>query len=133
MEYEIVIGLEVHVQLRTESKMFCSCSAQYQGSAPNTHVCPICLGMPGVLPTINKRAVEHTIATGLALDCSIAETTRFDRKNYPYPDLVKGYQISSTRTPLLMTVTWMWSWMARPDVSELSVSTWKRMWPSCSM
>ncbi len=100
MEYETVIGLEVHVQLLTESKMFCACSARYQGAPPNTHVCPVCLGMPGVLPVINRRAVEHTIATGLALDCNIAETTRFDRKNYPYPDLMKGYQISQYQEPI---------------------------------
>ena len=100
MEYETVIGLEVHVQLLTESKMFCPCSARYHGSPPNSHVCPICLGMPGVLPVINKRAVEHTITTGLALDCHIAETTRFDRKNYPYPDLMKGYQISQYQNPI---------------------------------
>ena len=99
MDYETVIGLEVHVQLLTESKMFCSCSSRYQGDPPNSHVCPICLGMPGVLPTINKRAVEHTITTGLALDCHIADITRFDRKNYPYPDLMKGYRYPSTRTP----------------------------------
>ena len=100
MEYETVIGLEVHVQLLTESKMFCPCSARYHGSPPNSHVCPICLGMPGVLPVINKRAVEHTITTGLALDCHIAETTWFDRKNYPYPDLMKGYQISQYQNPI---------------------------------
>ena len=100
MEYETVIGLEVHVQLLTESKMFCSCSARYQGAPPNTHVCPVCLGMPGVLPVINRQAVEHTIVTGLALDCRIAETTRFDRKNYPYPDLMKGYQISQYQDPI---------------------------------
>ena len=100
MEYEVIIGLEVHVQLLTESKMFCPCSARYQGAAPNTCVCPVCLGMPGVLPVINRRAVEHTIATGLALDCAIAETTRFDRKNYSYPDLMKGYQISQYQEPI---------------------------------
>ena len=99
-KYEPVIGLEVHAQLLTRSKMFCSCRADYQGAAPNTAVCPVCLGMPGVLPVINKRAVEFVITTGLALNCTIAEHTKFDRKNYPYPDLMKGYQISQYDQPI---------------------------------
>lgn len=100
MEYEAVIGLEVHAQLLTESKMFCTCSADYAGAAPNTHVCPICLGMPGVLPKINRTAVEYTVMTALALNCDIPEFGKFDRKNYPYPDLMKGYQISQYDMPL---------------------------------
>jgi len=98
-EYEAVIGLEVHSQLLTASKMFCGCSAEYAGAAPNSHVCPVCLGMPGTLPVINKRAVELMIMTGLALNCEIPEASKFDRKNYPYPDLVKGYQISQYDLP----------------------------------
>lgn len=100
MDFEPVIGLEVHAQLLTSSKMFCGCSADYAGAAPNTHVCPICLGMPGSLPVINKTAVEYTLLTALALHCEIPAYAKFDRKNYPYPDLMKGYQISQYDFPL---------------------------------
>jgi aspartyl-tRNA(Asn)/glutamyl-tRNA(Gln) amidotransferase subunit B len=99
MNFETVIGLEVHAQLLTKSKMFCRCSADYASAPPNTHVCPVCLGMPGVLPAINQQAVEYTIMTALALNCTIADYSRFDRKNYPYPDLMKGYQISQYNAP----------------------------------
>ena len=99
-DFEVVIGLEVHAQLLTKSKMFCSCSTDYAYAAPNTHVCPICMGMPGVLPVINQEAVNYTIMTALALNCTIPEYAKFDRKNYPYPDLMKGYQISQYDIPL---------------------------------
>jgi aspartyl-tRNA(Asn)/glutamyl-tRNA(Gln) amidotransferase subunit B len=100
MNFQTVIGLEVHAQLLTKSKMFCRCSAEYASAPPNTHVCPVCLGMPGVLPVINQQAVEYTVMTALALNCSISGYTKFDRKNYPYPDLMKGYQISQYDAPL---------------------------------
>ena len=98
-KYEIIIGVEVHAQLTTHSKMFCRCSTDYASAPANTHVCPVCLGMPGVLPVINRQAVEYTIMTALALNCTIPERSKFDRKNYPYPDLMKGYQISQYDMP----------------------------------
>src|SRR5579859_2431643 len=98
-DYEIVIGLEVHSQLLTASKMFCRCPADYANAAPNTHCCPICMGFPGVLPVINEQAVDYTIMTALALNCEIPEFSKFDRKNYFYPDLPKGYQISQYDMP----------------------------------
>jgi len=100
MNYETIIGLEVHAQLLTRSKMFCRCSTDYASAPPNTHVCPVCLGMPGVLPVINRQAVEFTMMTALALNCPVSEYTKFDRKNYPYPDLMKGYQISQYDAPI---------------------------------
>ncbi len=99
-EFETVIGLEVHCQLKTQSKMFCRCPADYASAEPNTYVCPLCLGMPGTLPVINRTAVEWTIRTALALNMTIPELSKFDRKNYPYPDLMKGYQISQYDMPL---------------------------------
>ncbi len=98
--YEAVIGIEVHCQLRTASKMFCGCSTAYDGAPPNSHVCPVCLGLPGALPVINKRAVELVLATGLAIEAEVPAATRWDRKNYFYPDLPKGYQISQYDLPL---------------------------------
>jgi len=99
MAYEVVIGLEVHAQLLTASKMFCGCGTAF-GAAPNTQTCPVCLGMPGVLPVINRKAVEFAVRTGLALHCTIAPMNRFARKNYFYPDLPKGYQISQYELPI---------------------------------
>jgi aspartyl-tRNA(Asn)/glutamyl-tRNA(Gln) amidotransferase subunit B len=99
-EYEAVIGMEVHAQLRTRSKMFCGCDAEVFGAEPNTHVCPVCLGLPGALPVVNRRAVEQAIMVGLALGCQIAERAVFSRKNYFYPDLPKSYQISMYDFPL---------------------------------
>ena len=97
--YEVVVGLEVHAQVLTQSKMFCGCSTDYLTTPPNANTCPICLGLPGSLPVINRRAVEATVRTALALNCEIPEFSKFDRKNYFYPDLPKGYQISQYDLP----------------------------------
>ena len=99
MSYETVIGLEVHAQILTESKIFCGCSTRF-GEAPNRNTCPVCMGFPGVLPVLNRKVVEHTIRTGLATHCVIARHSRWARKNYFYPDLPKGYQISQYELPL---------------------------------
>ena len=99
-EWEVVIGMEVHVQPTTRTKMFCGCAVAPLNSPPNTHVCEICLGMPGVLPVINKAAVEACLKTAVALNCEVPRHTKFDRKNYMYPDLPKGYQISQYDLPM---------------------------------
>jgi aspartyl-tRNA(Asn)/glutamyl-tRNA(Gln) amidotransferase subunit B len=99
LEFEPVIGLEVHAQMKTQSKIFCGCPTEFGGN-PNDHVCPVCMGMPGVLPVLNKRVVEFAIRIGIALNCTIAEHTKFDRKNYFYPDLPKDFQISQYDQPI---------------------------------
>jgi aspartyl-tRNA(Asn)/glutamyl-tRNA(Gln) amidotransferase subunit B len=97
--YEVIIGLEIHAELLTESKVWCGCATTF-GAEPNTQVCPICLGLPGSLPVLNERAVEYAIKAGMALGCTISEHSRFDRKQYFYPDLPKAYQISQYDQPL---------------------------------
>ncbi len=98
-QYETVIGLEVHVELATKTKIFCSCSTEF-GGAPNAHTCPVCTGMPGSLPVLNKKVVEHAIAVGLATNCTITQNCKFDRKNYFYPDNPQNYQISQLYQPI---------------------------------
>ena len=99
MNYLVKIGLEVHVELLTQSKLFCGCSTKF-GMTPDTQTCPVCLGLPGVLPVINEKAVEYAIFTALALHCKVNKLCRFARKNYYYPDLPKNYQISQYEEPL---------------------------------
>ncbi len=100
MEYEAVIGLEVHVQLNTRTKIFCNCSTEF-GASPNSHVCPVCMGQPGVLPVLNKEVLSKSIRAGLALHGKISQYSKFDRKNYFYPDLPKGYQVSQFDFPIV--------------------------------
>ena len=99
MEYETVIGLEVHVELNTKTKIFCNCSTKF-GAPPNTNVCPVCIGLPGVLPVLNENVLKKAITAALTLNCKIADFSKFDRKQYFYPDLPKNYQISQYDLPI---------------------------------
>ena len=99
MEYEVVIGLEVHAELSTKTKIYCGCPTEF-GSAPNTHCCPVCTGMPGALPVLNEKVVEYAVRAGLATNCEIAKESKQDRKNYFYPDTPRAYQISQFDLPL---------------------------------
>ena len=126
-KFEAVIGLETHVQLNTKSKMFSWSGAGYQKAPPNTLVDPVSMALPGTLPVVNKRAVESAIAIGLALNCDVAEVTKFDRKQYTYPDLMKGYQFRSTTN--LSAPMAGWTCLPTTDAASESIAfTWKRMW-----
>ena len=98
-QYETVIGLEVHVELATKTKIFCGCSTAF-GGAPNTHTCPVCTGMPGSLPVLNKQVVDYAVAVGIAVGCEVTKDCKFDRKNYFYPDNPQNYQISQLYQPI---------------------------------
>ena len=112
-QYETVIGLEVHVELATKTKIFCGCSTAF-GGAPNTHTCPVCTGMPGSLPVLNKKVVEYALALGMAANCEINRYCRFDRKNYFYPDNPQNYQISQLYVPICHD-GWLMELYAQPD------------------
>ncbi len=125
-QYETVIGLEVHVELATRTKIFCGCSTAF-GGAPNTHTCPVCTGMPGSLPVLNKQVVEYAIGVGLATGCTITRYCKFDRKNYFYPDNPQNYQISQLYLPYAGTAMWRSKRPPEPKVWESMRSIWKRM------
>lgn len=131
-EYEATIGMEVHAEILTQTKMFCACPNDLASAAPNTHTCPVCLGMPGVLPVINRVAVEATVLTGMALNCTIPTFSKFDRKNYHYPDLPKGYQISQYDLPLCTNGYLEVLVEERSGVSASAAFTWKRIPPASS-
>jgi aspartyl-tRNA(Asn)/glutamyl-tRNA(Gln) amidotransferase subunit B len=105
VKYETVIGLEVHVELATQTKIFCGCENKF-GGEPNTHCCPVCTGMPGVLPVLNEKAVEFAVKAGLATNCKVAYFSKMDRKGYYYPDLPKAYQISQFDLPICKGGGW---------------------------
>ena len=131
-KYTAVIGLEVHVELKTETKIFCSCKTTF-GAEPNTNVCPVCLGMPGALPVLGEKQVELAVRAGLALGCKINRRSWFDRKNYFYPDLPKGYQITQFEKPICEggAVPITVNGENKPFV--LTAYTWKRTPESCSI
>jgi aspartyl-tRNA(Asn)/glutamyl-tRNA(Gln) amidotransferase subunit B len=122
MNYIVTIGLEVHVQLKTRSKMFCACPVEF-GAAPNTHTCPVCLGLPGALPVMNHEALRMTVLTGLMLDCDIAPICKFDRKNYFYPDMPKNYQISQYDMPLCANGSVPLHDLAYPKDAQKNIAT----------
>src|SRR5256885_12870889 len=122
MKYLATIGLEVHVQLKTRSKMFCASPVEF-GAAPNTHTCPVCLGLPGALPVMNHEALRMTVLTGLMLDCEIAPICKFDRKNYFYPDMPKNYQISQYDMPLCTNGRVPLHDLAYPKDAQKSIAT----------
>jgi len=105
-ENQVIVGLEVHCQLDTKSKLFCGCSTDYRSDGPNTHVCPVCLGLPGTMPSLNRRAIEYAMKVAKALNCGILDESEFSRKNYFYPDLDKAYQITQYDKPLAEGGTW---------------------------
>ena len=125
-EWEAVIGLEVHAQLLTDSKIFCGCSTRF-GAEPNTHTCPVCLGLPGSLPVLNKKVVEYTLRMALATQCSITPYSLFARKNYFYPDLPKGYQISQFEAPLALGGSLEITVQGIPNGWGSPASIWKKM------
>ena len=125
--YETVIGLEVHVELATKTKIFCACSTAF-GGAPNTHTCPVCTGQPGSLPVLNKQVVEYAVAVGLATNCTITQYSKFDRKNYFYPDNPQNYQISQLYLSLIhISEPTRLRQQTERKTSESMKSTWRRM------
>jgi aspartyl-tRNA(Asn)/glutamyl-tRNA(Gln) amidotransferase subunit B len=125
VDFEPVIGLEVHAQLKTQTKIFCGCSTRF-GAEPNTQTCPVCLGMPGVLPVLNRTVVDYTLRMALATGCTIAPQSRFARKNYFYPDLPKGYQISQYELPIAENGRIDIEVDGRPGPCASAGSTWRR-------